>query len=91
MTTTYEQERAKALAYVRRQCDEWRAEVGLPTRAQEQMREVGVRLAAATEGFRASMAQLASAFPPAAPDGFNNWEDEPAPIYDQLQRERGVA
>ena len=34
---------------------------------------------------------LPRVFFPGAPDGRNSWEDEPAPIYDQLQRERGAA
>ena len=84
-------ERAKGFAHVRRINDQWRREVGMPRRQVEASTEVSVQLRASFAGFKEQMDKVAAVFNPGAPDGRNSWEDEPAPIYDQLQRERGAA
>lgn len=105
-------ERAKGRVYVQKACNEWRREVGMPSRQIEVTRETSVRIRASVADFKKQMAKVAATFNPGAPDGRNNWEDEmrdriwfipdeprcgidcsdePTPIYDQLQRERGAA
>ena len=87
-------ERTKGRVYVQKVCNEWRREVGMPSRQVEVARETSVRLKASVAADREVMAKVAAVFNPGAPDGRNNWEDLPAvgatPIFDAVEREMGA-
>lgn len=87
-------ERAKGRVYVHKVCNEWRREVGMPSRQVEAWREAQ----ASAEEIGKAMTRAAHAarriFNPGAPDGRNNWEDlpplGPTPIFDAMARELGA-
>jgi hypothetical protein len=78
--------------HVRRQCDEWRAEVGMPTRSQESIQGVVVKINAVTTGARAAAESLSRAFAAlTAALNRNPQADEPTPIYDAVVQDMGGA
>ena len=91
-------ERTKGRVYVQKVCNEWRREVGMPSRQVEAMREARLLLAPSGKEIGEAMTRAAAAASrihnPGAPDGRNNWEDLPAvgatPIFDAVEREMGA-